>query len=118
MEVKVTFEGSAFVVEAEGKKLRISYKEKLSPYAEAMKFCKENGGGDETVENLRFLAKHRDAINKQLVAESRSVLSNWYWSNEVSWRYGNGAFVVNSYDGLVCDYGMYRSINVRAVSAL
>lgn len=118
MEVKVTFEKSAFVVEAEGKKLRVSYKKELLPYAEAMKFCKENGGGDETVENLRFLAKHQDAINKQLEAEGRSILSGWYWSNEESWRYSDSAFVVGSDYGYVDDNYMGSYYNVRAVSAL
>ena len=65
MEVNIILEESAFIVEAGGKKLRVSYKEECVPYKEARKFCEENGGGDETVENLRFLAKHRDSINKE-----------------------------------------------------
>lgn len=118
MEVNIILEESAFIVEAEGKKLRVSYKEECLPYKEARKFCGENGGGDETVENLRFLAKHRDSINKAVKEQGRTELSSWYWSNEESWRYEESAFVVSSINGSVDSDDMdYRS-NVRAVSAL
>ena len=118
MEVNIILEESAFVVEAEGKKLRVSYKEECLPYKEARKFCEENGGGDETVENLRFLAKHRDSINEALKKEGRTELSGWYWSNEESWRYKDSAFIVISLNGLVYDYRMGSNGRVRAVSAL
>lgn len=118
MEVNIILEESAFIVEAEGKKLRVSYKEEYLPYKEARKFCEENGGGDETVENLRFLAKHRDSINEVLKAEGRTELADWYWSNEESWRYKDSAFIVYSYDGNVDDSDMIYSNYVRAVSAL
>ena len=118
MEVNIILEESAFIVEAEGKKLRVSYKEECLPYKKARKFCEENGGGDETVENLRFLAKHRDSINKVLKENGRTELSGWYWSNEESWLYSDGAFIVNSGSGLVYSNDMYSDCNVRAVSAL
>ena len=118
MEVNIILEESAFIVEAEGKKLRVSYKEECLPYKEARKFCKENGGGDETVENLRFLAKHRDSINKALGKEGRTELSGWYWSNEESWRYDNCAFIVSSRSGYVFHNIMRNDNDVRAVSAL
>lgn len=118
MEVNIILEESAFIVEAEGKKLRVSYKEECLPYKEARKFCEENGGGDETVENLRFLAKHRDSINEALKKEGRTELSGWNWSNEESWRYEESALVVNSYNGSVYDTDMNDYNNVRAVSAL
>ena len=118
MEVNIILEESAFIVEAEGKKLRVSYLEECLPYKEARKFCEENGGGDETVENLRFLAKHRDSINEALKKEGRTELSGWYWSNEESWRYKECAFVVRSNYGSVDDYNMYYYYDVRAVSAL
>ena len=118
MEVNIILEESAFIVEAEGKKLRVSYKEEYLPYKEARKFCEENGGGDETVENLRFLAKHRDSINEVLKEKGYTKLSGWYWSNEESWRYSDSAFVVGSYFGSVRNYDMYTDGSVRAVSAL
>ena len=118
MEVNIILEESAFIVEAEGKKLRVSYKEVCLPYKEARKFCKKNSGGDETVENLRFLAKHRDSINEVLKEKGYAELSGWYWSNEESWRYKDCAFVVSSYNGNVDDYRMNGIISVRAVSAL
>ena len=43
-KVKVSFEDSAFIVEVEGKKLRVSYKQAELPFKEAQEFCKENGG--------------------------------------------------------------------------
>lgn len=118
MELNIILEESAFIVEAKGKKLRVSYKEECLPYKEARKFCEENGGGDETVENLRFLAKHRDSINGALKEKGRTELSGWYWSNEESWRYEESAFVVSSYNGGVNCNGMSYDDYVRAVSAL
>ena len=118
MEVNIILEESAFIVEADGKKLRVSYKEECVPYKEARKFCKENGGGDETVENLRFLAKHRDSINEVLKEKGHTELSGWYWSNEESWRYSKSAFVVYSCNGRVYLNYMLDSSYVRAVSAL
>ena len=88
------------------------------PYKEARKFCQENGGGDETVENLRFLAKHRDSINEVLKEKGRTELSGWYWSNEESWRYEESAFVVSSIRGLVDVSYVNGNDIVRAVSAL
>ena len=117
-KVKVTFEESAFIVEVEGKKLRVSYKQAELPFKKAQEFCKENGGGDETVENLRLLSKYRDQINEQLRENGRAELSGWYWSNEESWRYDICAFVVNTHNGLVYYYDMNRYYGVRAVSAL
>lgn len=117
-KVKVSFEDSAFIVEVEGKKLRVSYKQAELPFNKAQEFCKENGGGDETVENLRLLSKYRDQINEQLRENGRAELSGWYWSAEKSWLYNNCAFVVDTNDGIVNDCNMYININVRAVSAL
>ena len=118
MEVNIILEESAFIVEAEGKKLRVSCKEDRLPYKEARKFCEENGGGDETVENLRFLAKHRDYINEVLKEKGHTELSGCYWSNEESWRYKESAFIVRSSSGLVNDCNMFSRNYVRAVSAL
>ena len=117
-KVRVSFEESAFIVEVEGKKLRVSYKQAELPFKEAQKFCKENGGGDEKVENLRLLSKYRDQINEQLRENGRAELSDWYWTNEESWRYDNCAFVVDTDYGNVFNYNMCSYCNVRAVSAL
>lgn len=117
-KVKVSFEDSAFIVEVEGKKLRVSYKQAELPFKEAQEFCKENGGGDETVENLRLLSKYCDQINEQLRENGRVELSGWYWSNEDSWLYDNCAFVVNTLNGNVGNNRMYDNLYVRAVSAL
>ena len=117
-KVKVSFEDSVFIVEVEGKKLRVSYKQAELPFKKAQEFCKENGGGDETVENLRLLSKYRDQINEQLRENGRAELSGWYWTNEESWRYNNCAFVVYTRHGDLNNYNMFYSINVRAVSAL
>ena len=117
-KVKVSFEDSVFIVEVEGKKLRVSYKQAELPFEKAQEFCKENGGGDETVENLRLLSKYRDQINEQLRENGRAELSGWYWTNEESWRYNNCAFVVITDYGSVYNNYMYNNNNVRAVSAL
>ncbi|MBQ5844234.1 MAG: hypothetical protein IIW52_05205 [Alistipes sp.] len=117
-KIKVSFEESAFIVEVEGKKLRVSYKQAELPFKKAQEFCKENGGGDETVENLRLLSKYRDQINEQLRKNGRTELSGWYWANEESWRYNECAFVVSTNDGNVYVNGMNYTYTVRAVSAL
>ena len=117
-KIKFTAEENSIIVEAEGKKLRVSYAEFFGNYEDSMKFCKENGGGDETVENLRFLAKYRDAINEELVNLDKEKISGWYWSNEVTWWRDDCAFVVYTNLGIV-SYEDRDFINyARAVSAL
>lgn len=120
MENKMIFtaEEKSFIIEADGKKLRVSYDEFNGNYNDAMKFCKEQGGGDETVENLRFIAKHRDAINEELKKLGKEPMLGWYWTNEITWWSDNCAFVVYTGNGDV--YGDYRGRNndARAVSAL
>ena len=117
-KIKFTAEENSIIVEAEGKKLRVSYAEFFGNYEDSMKFCKENGGGDETVENLRFLAKYRDAINKELVNLDKENISGWYWSNEVTWWRDAWAFVVHATGGYVNGEDRYYGSHARAVSAL
>ena len=113
-----TAEESSFIVEAEGKKLRVSYDEFYGNHEDAMKFCKEHNGGDESVENLRFLAKHRDAINEELKKLGKEIIGGWYWSNEVAWWNNDCAFVVYTHYGNV-NYVYRNNANyARAVSAL
>lgn len=113
-----TAEESSFIVEAEGKKLRVSYDEFNGDHKDAMKFCKEHNGGDESVENLRFLAKHRDAINEELKKLGKETIGGWYWTNELAWWNDNYAFVVGTGYGSV-DNGNRRYYKyARAVSAL
>ena len=113
-----TAEENSFIVEADGKKLRVSYDEFSGSHKSAMEFCKEHGGGDETVENLRFLARHRDAINEELKKLSKEPIFGWYWSNEAAWWADECAFVVDTNDGIVIDADRTNSSPARAVSAL
>ena len=113
-----TAEENSFIVEAEGKKLRVSYDEFCGNHEDAMKFCKEYGGGDETVENMRFIAKYRDDINKELEKLDKDIIESWHWTNEMSWRDGIFAFVVYTYRGNVHDVYRNSSYYARAVSAL
>ena len=117
-DLKLTLAEDGIIVEVEGKKLKVSYKQAELPFVEARNWCKENGGGDETVENLRLIAKYRDKINEQLTAAGKGEIFGWYWSNEESWRYSDSAFVVYSCSGSVCSSDMDGDSNVRAVSAL
>lgn len=118
-EFKFIAEEKTFIVEVEGKKLRVSFEEKNLPWREAQQWCKENGGGDESVANLRLLSKYREQINKELDALGKEILGGWYWSNEPSYISPDlTAFVVNLYYGSV-DYGDQSHYTcVRAVSAL
>lgn len=112
-----TAEENSFILEAEGKKLRVSYAEHIGNHESSMQFCKENGGGDETVENWRLIAKYRDAINKELAALGKDFIKGWYWTTELSWRYDGCAFVVNASGGDVFDDCRSIICRARAVSA-
>ncbi len=112
-------EEKTFVVEVEGKKLRVSFEEKYLPWREAQQWCKENGGGDESVANLRLLSKYREQINTELAALGKEELGVWYWSNEPSYISPDStAFVVDLPSAYVYGHVMYRTAYVRAVSAL
>lgn len=113
-----TAEENSFILEAEGKKLRVSYAEHIGNHESSMKFCKENGGGDESVENWRLIAKYRDAMNKELAALGKDLIEGWYWTTELSWCYEGCAFVVNAYNGFVYDEDRGITCDARAVSAL
>lgn len=111
-------EEEGFIIEADGKKLRVSYDEFSGNHEDAMRFCKEQGGGDETVENLRFIARHRDAINEELKKLGKEIITGWYWTNEIAWWSADCAFVVYPYDGHVAYEHRYTNNSARAVSAL
>lgn len=113
-----TAEEKSFILEAEGKKLRVSYAEHRGNHKSSMQYCKENGGGDETVENWRLIAKYRDAINKELAALGKDLIEGWYWTTEPSWRYEGCVFVVCPSGGSVGYVYRLYSHNARAVSAL
>lgn len=120
MEKKMIFtpEENSFIFEAEGKKLRVSYEEHSGDHGSSMAFCKEHGGGDETVENWRLIAKYCDAINKELKKLGKTFIEGWYWTNEPSWRYDACAFVVASHSGYVSTDRRLIYDSARAVSAL
>lgn len=113
-----TAEENSFIIEADGKKLRVSYNEFNGNHKDAMEFCKEQGGGEETVENLRFIARYRDAINEELKKFSRELASIWYWTNENTWRSGGRAFVVSTISGGVHSEDHNHNTYARAISAL
>lgn len=114
-----TAEKNSFIIEAEGKKLRVSYAEQSEcNHESAMQFCKENGGGDETVENWRIIAKYRDAINKELFALGEDLIEGWYWTTELSWCCDEFAFVVITSSGVVTDDNRNFDYDARAVSDL
>ena len=120
MENKMIFtaEEKSFIIEADGKKLRVSYDEFSGNHKDAMEFCKEQGGGDESVENLRFIARHRDEINEELKKLGKEPISGWYWTNEFTWWNDECAFVVYTYFGYVDNANRNTYRNARAVSAL
>lgn len=118
-EFKFTAEEASFIVEAEGKKLRVSFEEANLPWGDAQKWCEEHGGGDESVDNLRFLAKYREQINRELRALGKEPLGGWVWTNECSYiTPETAAFVVNLLNGCVNDVSQSYYTYVRAVSAL
>lgn len=120
MESKLIFiaEEKSFIVEADGKKLRVSYDVFHGNYEEVMEFCKKQGGGDETVENLRFIARYRDAINKALTKFGKAYISGFYWSNEVTWWSDDRAFIVSTSLGIVSREDRDDRYFARAISVL
>lgn len=118
-EFKFTAEEASFIVEAEGKKLRVSFEEANLPWGDAQKWCEEHGGGDESVDNLRFLAKYGEQINKELRALEKEPLGGWVWADERSYITPEvTAFVVLLSNGYVLNDNQNDSRYVRAVSAL
>ena len=115
---KFTAEESTFVVEAEGRRLRVSYEEVALPHKKAMTWCKKHGGGDETVDNLRLLAKYRSQINEELAALGKDKIASWMWSNETCYHNARCAFVVCVSYGYVSNDNESSTFCVRAVSAL
>lgn len=115
---KFTAEESTFVVEAEGRRLRVSYEEVALPHKKAMTWCKKHGGGDETVDNLRLLAKYRSQINEELAALGKDKIASWMWSNETCYHNALCAFVVYLNCGGVGFNNKSSNVCVRAVSAL
>lgn len=113
-----TAEEKSFIIEADGKKLRVSYDEFSGDHEDAMKFCKEQGGGDETVENLRFIARHRDAINEELKKLGKEIITGWHWTNEIAWWSADCAIVVFTLNGSVINVLRNSNSYARAVSAL
>ncbi len=114
-----TAEEKSFVIEADGKKLRVSYDMFHGDHEDAMKFCKEQGGGDETVENLRFIARHKDAINEELKKLGKVCISRgWYWTNELAWWGDGWVFSVAMDRGYVNTNSCYGVSVARAISAL
>lgn len=89
-----TVEEKGFIIEADGKKLWVSYNEFSGSHHYAMEFCKEQGGGDETVENLQLIARYIDAINEELRKLGKKLISSWYWSNKTAWWDDRGAFII------------------------
>lgn len=107
-----------FIVEAEGKKLCVSYDEFHGNHENAMTFCKEHNGGDETIENIHIISKYRDDINKELRTLGKTPIEGWYWTNKTAWAHNNCAFVVYTDFGSVSNVYRNLSSNARAVSAL
>lgn len=109
---------NGFVIEAEGKKLRVSYEEFCGSHSNAMKFCKEQGGGDETVENLQLIARYRDTINEELRKLGKGLILGWYWANEIAWWSTACAFVIYMKNESVDDEDRSDINRARAVFAL
>lgn len=116
--VTFTAEEKGFVIEADGKKLWISYDEFRGNHKSAMEFCKKQGGGDETVENLRFLAEHRDVINEELKKLGKVLISGWYWTNKFTWWSDCCAFIVTMSNGIMSNEYRNNITKARAVSVL
>lgn len=117
-KLRFTAEESTFVVEAEGRRLRVSFEKTVMPHKKAMAWCKKHGGGDETVDNLRLLAKYRSQINEKLAVMRKDKIAPQLWSNETCYHDDRCAFVVDmSYGDVYCNL-KGSNYCVRAVSAL
>lgn len=117
-DINISLLKDSFIIEAEGKKLRVSYEEYFGNHEDAMVFCKEHGGGDETIENIHLISEYKNEINKELKAHGKEPIDNWYWTNKISRRRINCAFVVSTRYSSVYDVTRTRYTFARAVSAL
>lgn len=79
--VEIRTEG--FILEAEGRRLWVTLKEKAGSYEEFREYVKMCMCGDETVENWMFICKYSAEINEVLVKNGCSYLSGEYWSSDV-----------------------------------
>ncbi len=74
---------NGFVLEAEGRRLWVTLKEKAGSYEEFRKHVKMCMCGDETVENWMLIWKYSVEINEVLVEGGYSYLSGEYWTSDV-----------------------------------
>lgn len=116
--VTFTAEEKGFIIEADGKKLWVSYAEFKGSYNITMALCKEQGGGDETVENLQFIARYRDAINEELKKLGKEPISGWYWTNKLTWWRDDCALIVSTSNGISSNAYRYSTNTARAISIL
>ena len=119
-DFKFTAEENSFIIEAGIKKLRVSYNEFYGPHKNAMKFCKKNGGGNESVENLRFLSRHLLAINKELtkLGKEKIKMDEQYWANENSFGLSPFADTVYTLDSEVWNENGLDDYYARAIASL
>lgn len=117
--VTFTAEEEGFVIEADGRRLRISYDECCGDnHEEALALCRQQGGGDESVENLRFIARYRDFINTKLKEMGGVPLAPWYCSNEVAWWDEDCVFSVYLTYGYINHTLVFRPCCMRAIKVL
>ena len=79
--VEILTEG--FILEAEGRRLWVTLKEKVGSYEEFQKYVKLCMCGNETVENWMLICKYSAEINDVLVKNGCSYLSGEYWTSDV-----------------------------------
>ena len=89
--VTFTAEEVGFILEADGRRLRISYDECCGDnHEEALALCRQQGGGDESVENLRFIARYRDFINTKLKEMGGMGTVAWLLLRPLRWALRSG----------------------------
>ena len=121
--VKVNETQGTFSISDGNKSLTVSLGEVTLPFKEAMEWSRENGGGDETSENIRLLATYREAINAELKAAGHPILEGDYWTNEVDYESPNGYAItiridVRHNEMLRVPRMQLRTCKVRAISQI
>lgn len=116
--VKISKSTKGLIIEDNNQKLFLSFEEieDLS-YEEARIWCKSRGG-DESVENFRFIHEHIDDINYELRRAGIEPIKGEYWSNEDYKMYKGLSWSVKVESGNACLIRDTRTRKARAIKQI
>ena len=117
--VKISKMTKGLHIEDNYQKMFLSFEETddLS-YEEARIWCNSRGGGDESVDNFRFIQEHLDDINYELRRAGAEPIKGEYWSNEDYKMYKGLSWSIKVESGRACLIRDTRTRKARAIKQL